>query len=587
MAPDITRLGVGARPLGMGKMFAAISDDVSSMYLNPAGLYQLKNPEFLSMSGKFANTVNYLTFAGALPSKFGTVGVGYASAGLGFSIPALTLVEIAPGEFRVIPSTTESVSSGYNNYVVSLAYGNVFLRPDIYAGASLKFFNESFSGAAAGSGSGIDLDLGAMYKPNSFLTLGLSGKNILPKDLGGKLRWTSGLEESIPATINIGGNLKFRSLGKANVGELNLGADYEFSPKQSNIPGLWHIGAEWWPILNIGLRAGIDQDALGTGSGLNLEAIGNSTAGISLIIQDFRFDYAYHTYNNIPANATNYFSLCYLAPKPKIKTPLVINYPKDRSISYSEKTALRGSVNDPAVKYIRLKGTDLTFDKKGSFETISNLDYGRNYLTVEGFNAGKKKTASAAARVLRLKSFLDVSDGYWAKEPIEYLATIGIIEGYPNGTFSPEAAVSRTELTILLQKLTTVEAKSINWPLFTDLPANHWAAKYIYAAARQKLVFGYPDNTFGPSKEVTRAEGVTMFARFANLPELKVLESPFKDVSGRHWAVAMITSAKENSLLNYLSNSKFWPNNMLTRAEVANILALTDFGKKKIEELKW
>jgi len=67
VANDPTRITVGARALGMGKAFVGISDDISSAFLNPAGLANLERWQMTSMSGKFINEVNYLNLAGAYP----------------------------------------------------------------------------------------------------------------------------------------------------------------------------------------------------------------------------------------------------------------------------------------------------------------------------------------------------------------------------------------------------------------------------------------------------------------------------------------------------------------------------------------
>ena len=590
LSSDITRLGVGARPLGMGKTFAALADDVSAVFLNPSGLSQIKSDQIMSMSGKFINQVNYFTVATAIPSNNGTLGFGYSNSSFGFSSPALNLVEISPGEYRVVPSTTETVSSNDNSYVVSLAYGNTFFRDNLSLGGTVKFFNEAISGNTTGNSFGFDLDLGALYKPNKVLSLGINAKNVLPSGLGGKVKWDTGLEESLPTTINAGGNVKLTDLGNTRLGELNLGADFEFSPNTSNMPGFWHLGIEWWPIEFMGLRTGVDQDIIGSGTGSGFSVTNNPSAGLSLLFSNFRFDYAYHTYNDISANATSYFSLSYLMPKPKPKPVkkemLVITQPKDQTIEYNMIIGINGKVFDNRIISLTLNDRAISFDKNGNFKSISDLKMGRNSFTVQGFDASKEVIASAQARVARLKSFPDVPNEYWARPPIEYLATLGIIGGYPDNTFRPDRQLTRAELSTLLVNAASLEPKVPNTNLFTDVPPSHWAASYINVAFRNKYIYGYPDGTFMPSKALTRAEGVSIIARFAGVVSNKVIEAPYADVPGRHWAAAAIKGAKDAGLLtDYVKVVQFFPDQTLTRAEAAYMLSRTGFGKAKIDDL--
>ncbi|MDD5383028.1 MAG: PorV/PorQ family protein, partial [Candidatus Margulisbacteria bacterium] len=372
---DITRLGVGARPLGMGKMFTGLADDISALYLNPAGLGNLETAEFLSMSGKFVNQVNYITLAGALPAKFGTLGIGYSGAGLGFSTPVLNLVEIATGEYRVIPSSTESVTYDYNNYAMALGYG-VMLRSNLSVGAAVKFFNEKISGSTGGSAFGYDVDLGVLFKPNTSLTLGLLGKSILPFDMGGKVVWDTGLEESIPGSLNFGASLKTSFLRQTT-----FGADYELNLDQPNIPGFWHAGVEWWPSDLLALRGGIDQDVVGNDAGTGLNIASNQTAGVSLKFSNFRFDYAYHRYNDISTNDTHYFSLAYAAPEP---IPLEVLFPPDKYITHEVTVFVKGKSEDYRIKSIKVNGRDVELDKHGNFETEVSLMLGKNTIWIAG-----------------------------------------------------------------------------------------------------------------------------------------------------------------------------------------------------------
>jgi len=189
--------------------------------------------------------------------------------------------------------------------------------------------------------------------------------------------------------------------------------------------------------------------------------------------------------------------------------------------------------------------------------------------------------------LLRLTQFKDVPEGYWAKEPIELLATIGMVGGYPNGTFQPDRIINRAELTALL-----VGAKHPGTPeaadtSFSDVPRTHWASYFIKLGADSGLVTGYKNGTFQPAKSLNRAEGVTILSKFAELKlPVELTEGPFPDVPGRHWAAKAVTAARSAGMLVFLTDKPFEPNKELTRAVVAEILSKTAFGIQKINNLK-
>jgi hypothetical protein len=181
-------------------------------------------------------------------------------------------------------------------------------------------------------------------------------------------------------------------------------------------------------------------------------------------------------------------------------------------------------------------------------------------------------------KAIRLVSFTDVTGDYWAKRPIEALATLNIITGYPGGIFKPEGDITRAEICALLMKSRVASLGSpVAAASFKDVPKKHWAAKLIAQAVAAGLAKGYPGKLFKPNGKISRAEGVTIIARFADLTIAggKLVETPYPDLPGRHWSALDVTAAKEGGILNYLAGKRFEPNKNLTRAEVAEMLYRT------------
>lgn len=187
---------------------------------------------------------------------------------------------------------------------------------------------------------------------------------------------------------------------------------------------------------------------------------------------------------------------------------------------------------------------------------------------------------------LELLHFGDVPKDYWAKEAIEYLTTLGILNWSPDGFFKPDYPISRAEMVMLLVRAKDYELPQEVQQVFKDVPANYWAADYIQTAREKKLTFGYPDQTFKPRQPTSRLEGVLFTTRFASLkPTLKkVLESPFLDLSPSHWGIKdVLAAADEKIIQNYLAQEDFCPNQSITRAELADLLFHTSEVKQKIK----
>ena len=100
-------------------------------------------------------------------------------------------------------------------------------------------------------------------------------------------------------------------------------------------------------------------------------------------------------------------------------------------------------------------------------------------------------------------SFPDVKDGDWFAQAVTTLASLKIITGYEDGTFAPGKQISRAEFTAIATRF----AKAVNGTVnFSDVSADHWAADNIATGSEYGWITGYEDDTFRPSKPITRAE---------------------------------------------------------------------------------
>ena len=107
-------------------------------------------------------------------------------------------------------------------------------------------------------------------------------------------------------------------------------------------------------------------------------------------------------------------------------------------------------------------------------------------------------------------SFTDVAAGAWYNNAISTMANAGILDGYEDGSFHPNGYITRAEFATIAVRFFDLSYQGED--LFPDIDG-HWAQDYINQAADAGIIEGYPDGTFGPQKQITRAEAVTMVNR--------------------------------------------------------------------------
>ena len=105
--------------------------------------------------------------------------------------------------------------------------------------------------------------------------------------------------------------------------------------------------------------------------------------------------------------------------------------------------------------------------------------------------------------------YSDVSADQWYNNAVSTMTRAGIVNGYPDGTFRPNAPITRAEMAKIIALFAKLEPSAERFP---DT-AGHWADSYIRLAAGSGWIEGYPDGAFRPDRAITRAETVTMIDR--------------------------------------------------------------------------
>lgn len=106
-------------------------------------------------------------------------------------------------------------------------------------------------------------------------------------------------------------------------------------------------------------------------------------------------------------------------------------------------------------------------------------------------------------------SYSDIKDGAWCCRAVATLTNAGVINGYTDGTFRPNAPITRAELATIIARFAKLD---VNTKTFSDI-TGHWAQKNIELAVGNGWINGYDDGTFRPNNNITRAETFAMINR--------------------------------------------------------------------------
>lgn len=156
--------------------------------------------------------------------------------------------------------------------------------------------------------------------------------------------------------------------------------------------------------------------------------------------------------------------------------------------------------------------------------------------------------------------YSDVAATSWYNTAVSTLSSMGIITGYPDGTFRPNAAITRAEFAAIAARFDNDGDKTA--AKFSDI-ATHWAKDEISIAYNNGWITGYPDGTFGPQRDITRAETMTLVNRVLNrLPETEDDLLPNMTVwtdnaNPKAWYYLAVQEATNSHYYEFKTNSKY------------------------------
>ena len=178
----------------------------------------------------------------------------------------------------------------------------------------------------------------------------------------------------------------------------------------------------------------------------------------------------------------------------------------------------------------------------------------------------------------------DIS-GHWAEKVITQWQEKGLISGYEDGTFKPDNRVTRAEFVIMLNKALGFTQKGN--VTFSDVSANAWYYDAVAIAVEAGYCAGYEDGTFKPNATITRAEAAVMIAKAKELTANTEAADKFTDASRIPvWAKGSVGAVSAAGFMTGRTDGTFDATNTITRAEAVSSLDRTMEKEETDEEAK-
>jgi len=242
---EFLNIGVGGRPLGMGRAFTAVADDIGALYWNPAGLSMYRSSQVTFQYNPLLLDGSYQYVAYSQPLyALGNFGVGIVNLDSG-KVPRVDDNNVEVGDF----------SHRETGYLASYAYR---FNDKWGTGATLKMAEKVIDGKSA---RGYGADVGTLYMLNDRVRFGAMVRNLVAPQYS----YTTE-KEKFPTIVRTGAAVKFFNE--------HLLTDLDLDKTVGASQGLkWHFGLEGFIVRNVFLRAGVDQSQIAAGVGLKWKTL--------------------------------------------------------------------------------------------------------------------------------------------------------------------------------------------------------------------------------------------------------------------------------------------------------------------------
>ncbi|MFE5317758.1 S-layer homology domain-containing protein [Paenibacillus sp. NPDC056579] len=201
-----------------------------------------------------------------------------------------------------------------------------------------------------------------------------------------------------------------------------------------------------------------------------------------------------------------------------------------------------------------------------------------------GFTASSKVTVQPDTEKPETEEFTDI-EGHWAKGEIARAFELQIVNGYPDFTFRPDGNVTRAEFVVMLMNALKPGVQGSELVFQDNDSIQPWAERSISQAVQLGIVNGYSDGTFRPDANITHAEMATMVFKASGMPLPADPSTDYSDDADiPEWARDAVSAAEKNGIIvvGGRSTGAFAPQQLSIRAEAAVwIVKMMDIRNKK------
>jgi len=170
------------------------------------------------------------------------------------------------------------------------------------------------------------------------------------------------------------------------------------------------------------------------------------------------------------------------------------------------------------------------------------------------------------------KSFGDIN-GHWAEAAIKRAVQLEIADGYSDGSFKPDAVISRAEFAVMVSRALKLDEQSSSSSFADQKAIPSWAEEHVNRVVTAGLIGGYSDQTFRGSNNITRAELAVIIARAAQLEVKEAATLSFEDAAAiPAWAKNEIAVAVKKGLVSGKGGNRFEASASATRAEALTLI---------------
>ncbi|WP_082053102.1 S-layer homology domain-containing protein [Gordoniibacillus kamchatkensis] len=245
------------------------------------------------------------------------------------------------------------------------------------------------------------------------------------------------------------------------------------------------------------------------------------------------------------------------------------NFSKDITLTFAfDPNSLKGN-QKPSVFYY--DETKQTWVEVGGLVNDNTITVKVNHFTkyaVFGVGQGVDSSVNTKQTI----SFSDIS-GHWAEANIKQAVDAGIVNGYPDGTFKPDRTVTRAEFAVILMNVLKPQGDGAALTFTDKAKIGTWAQKSVAQAVYAGIISGYEDGSFRPDAEITRPEMAVMIASALGQSSGSAATTGFADDKDIPvWAKGAVAAMKKLGIIEGKGADQFAPVDKTTRAEAVTVL---------------